>query len=564
MGCCQSSESATEEHQFKEIFKDHASNTFSIISVNADQLGQACKDIQDSAIVLEVGKAQDFVNDNIKDPALQISNKVGGYVRENIQETLDAIKDLKLKQRVKNIIAPIFHKFFIHSLHGIIEDSYSVHEILGQGSFSTVRRAVHSETNLERAVKIVTKNSITDTQKLDISEEIEILKRLDHANIIKIIEVIEDTTKLNIITEYCKGGELFDRIMNCKTFSENAAANYMFQILSGLIHIHENGVVHRDLKPENILFVENNSDYLKIIDFGIAKRLEGDRIALKCKGTAYYIAPEVISGEFNHKCDVWSCGIILYIMLCGHPPFNGRTESEIFAKISRGVFNFSGKEWAGISKSAKNLVQKMLIKDVNKRLSAKEAWEDPWIQSRAKCDLEDTEINTTTMQALANFRTNYKLQQATLSYIACNLTTNSEIEEMKNAFIILDSNGDGHLNEREIRLGYANITLSNSVDINKILCRCDIDLNGMVDYSEFITATIDWGKCLTHEMLENAFKAYDIDRSGTISIDEVREFLGGEYSEMEKEWGKILNDIGKNDDGEIDLQEFKQLMLKIL
>jgi calcium-dependent protein kinase len=203
----------------------------------------------------------------------------------------------------------------------------------------------------------------------------------------------------------------------------------------------------------------------------------------------------------------------------------------------------------------------MLTKDYKKRPSAKEAWEDPWIQSRYKSDIEDSPISISTLDALSSFRTIYKLQQATLSYIAANLTTNAEISELKNAFIVLDSNGDGHLSMAEIKMGYANIKLSNSIDVKEILSRCDIDMNGMVDYSEFITATIDWSQNLTQNILETAFKAYDVDRSGTISITEVREFLGG-YSELEREWAKIIKEIDSNGDGEIDLQEFKQMMKK--
>ena len=198
------------------------------------------------------------------------------------------------------------------------------------------------------------------------------------------------------------------------------------------------------------------------------------------------MAPEIITGNYDTKCDVWSCGIILYIMLCGHPPFNGRSEAEIMSKIARGVFNFAGKDWSGISREAKSLVQRMLTKDVGNRPTAQEIWNDPWIQSRAKGEAEDLEIKSTALQSLASFNTSSKLQQATLSYIASNLTSNQEISELKNAFVILDSNGDGHLSVSELKNGYSTITLSSAIDVQQILSKCDMDLNGTIDYNEFI------------------------------------------------------------------------------
>lgn len=165
------------------------------------------------------------------------------------------------------------------------------------------------------------------------------------------------------------------------------------------------------------------------------------------------------------------------------------------------------------------------------------------------------------MKKLAGFRANSRLQQATLQYIASNLTAGQQIEELRKAFVALDKNGDGHLTVSELKVGYENISLSSSVKIDEILKRCDTDLNGMIDYNEFITATINWQKHLSQEMLESAFKAYDKDKNGTISLSEIKQFLGGEESESDSVWTKILNEADINGDGVIDLEEFKILML---
>ena len=258
---------------------------------------------------------------------------------------------------------------------------------------------------------------------------------------------------------------------------------------------------------------------------------------------------------------MWSCGVILYTILSGHPPFNGNTEEAIFAKISRGVFNFSGKQWTAVSKEAKTLIEKMLTKDVVKRLSAEEAWNSEWVQQRSKGLVVDNEIDNKALKKLSVFRANSRLQQATLQYIASHLTASQQIEDLRKAFVTIDKNGDGHLSVTELASGFDSTCLSASVKIEEILKRCDTDLNGMIDYNEFITATISWHKHLSQELLESAFRAYDKDSNGSISVGEIKQFLGGEEHDPSGVWAKILNEADVNGDGVIDLEEFKTLML---
>lgn len=248
-------------------------------------------------------------------------------------------------------------------------------------------------------------------------------------------------------------------------------------------------------------------------------------------------------------------------MLSGRVPFNGSTEPEIFSKISRGVFNFSGSQWSGISKEGKDFIQKLLTKDTNKRPSAEEAWNDDWVQSRSKNLVSDNVVDDKALNKLAHFRSKSRLQQATLQYIASNLMASQQIEDLRKAFIRIDKNGDGHLSPNELRCGYENIALSSQISLEEILKNCDSDLNGMIDYNEFITATINWHKQLSQKTLENAFRAYDRDKNGTISVEEIKLFLGGDESEMDAMWVKILKDADINGDGVIDLDEFKKIML---
>lgn len=247
--------------------------------------------------------------------------------------------------------------------------------------------------------------------------------------------------------------------------------------------------------------------------------------------------------------------------MCGQPPFNGNTEEAIFSKISRGVFNFSGKQWQSISKDAKDFIQKLLTKDVSKRLNAEEAWNDPWVQTRAKGLVSDNIVDPKALKKLSGFRANSRLQQATLQFIASNLTASQQIDELRKTFVGLDKNGDGYLSVNELKAGFENISISSSVKVEEILKSCDSNLNGLIDYNEFITATMNWHKTLSQDLLESAFKAYDKDKNGTISLNEIKQFLGGEDTELDGVWSKILNEADTNGDGVIDLEEFKTLML---
>ena len=255
--------------------------------------------------------------------------------------------------------------------------------------------------------------------------------------------------------------------------------------------------------------------------------------------------------------------MILFILLCGKPPFSGNNEQEIFTKSSRGVFNFSDRKWKGISQEAKDLVCKMLNKDLNKRLNATEAFNHPWVQNSVNRTIESNPISPTVLKNLSLFRANTMLQQATLSYIASNMMSGQEIKELREAFIVLDVDGDGQLSAEELKRGFGNITISACLELEDILKSCDTDMNGMIDYSEFITATLDWQQHLSQDMLEKAFIVFDTDKSGSISIREIKQFLGVEDEDEGDMWSIILKEADTNGDGEIDMEEFKQLMMRL-
>jgi calcium-dependent protein kinase len=201
-----------------------------------------------------------------------------------------------------------------------ISKEYTFGKTIGTGSFGQVRLAIHKATKQTRAIKIIQKSKV-DTKVL--FNEINVLSKLSHPNIMQIYEIFYDNTNIYIVSEYCKGGELFEIISTKGNFSEKDACVIMKQLMSAICYSHQNNIVHRDLKPENIL-MDNDSDDLtiKIIDWGCAQTIKTTKQSKQADGTAYYIAPEVLKGEYNEKCDIWACGVIFYILLCGYPPFN--------------------------------------------------------------------------------------------------------------------------------------------------------------------------------------------------------------------------------------------------
>ncbi|XP_013918452.1 PREDICTED: ribosomal protein S6 kinase alpha-1 [Thamnophis sirtalis] len=277
----------------------------------------------------------------------------------------------------------------VQQLHGKnlqFNDGYLVKEVIGVGSYSVCKRCIHKTTSTEYAVKII------DKSKRDPSEEIEILLRYgQHPNIITLKDVYDDGKHVYLVTELMRGGELLDRILQQKCFSEREASSVLHTIGKTVEYLHSQGVVHRDLKPSNILYVDEsgNPECIRICDFGFAKQLRADNglLMTPCY-TANFVAPEVLKRQgYDEACDIWSLGILLYTMLAGYTPFaNGPSDTpeDILVRIGGGKFSLKGGNWNTVSDAAKDLVSKMLHVDPHQRLTAKQVLQHPWITQKDK------------------------------------------------------------------------------------------------------------------------------------------------------------------------------------
>ena len=457
---------------------------------------------------------------------------------------------------------------FVTEKKGKLRDTYRIGNKLGDGAFGSVRKITHRITNENRAVKTIHKKNLrSEDERQTFFNEVSVLRVVDHPNILRLYEFYQDDKNYYLITELCTGGELFDRIISHGSFSESMAAYYMKQILSVVAYCHDRNIVHRDLKPENFLLDTSSEDAnLKVIDFGTAQFFTPGVPMTAKFGTPYYIAPEVLKCRYDEKCDVWSAGVNMYVLLCGYPPFGGGNDEQILKKIAIGRFNFPSPEWDFISFEAKELIGKMLTFDPAKRISAKEALTHSWLNNANNTPI-DSSIAKNIFNNIHTFRSEQKLQKAAFAFIATQLATKNEKEEMLNLFKTLDTDNSGTLSRQELINGFHNLYQDEIEDIeaevDRIMHEVDTDKSGEIDYSEFVAASLSKSKMLSKERLEAAFRVFDIDNSGTITADELKAILGKHHSYNDHIWAEIIKEVDANGDGVIDMREFCEMMIKL-
>lgn len=466
-----------------------------------------------------------------------------------------------------------------------IDSLYSIKNKLGKGSFGMVFKVIHLRTNTERAMKVINKEYISSTTTNDSStflNEIEILIKIDHMNIIKIYEYFEDDINFYIISELLLGGELLEGIISLKYINEFHVRYIMKQLLSAVSYLHQNSIIHRDIKPENILIESIKDDCLvniKLIDFGTSNYINEKKLQKEKVGTPNYVAPEVIDGKYNEKCDIWSCGVIFYILLVGKLPFTGKSTEDLYKRIKNENLMLSGVIWESISLQAKDLIKKMLNKSYSQRPSAVECLRDSFFISKYSNNLNSIDETTNKTEFYNNYLieklgkiSNFnlinnlkeihyqdKLQQATIAYIIHYLTPSKETEKMKKVFVSLDKNGDGMLSKNEIIEG---IRISNgrnysSTQIENLIDELDNNRDGQISYDEFLRLVVNNKKILSEENLKICFEAFDINKDNKLSAEELTKALGSKDEYYVKELIRLIDDNGNS---EIDFYEFKQLM----
>ncbi|KAF7818880.1 calcium-dependent protein kinase 26-like [Senna tora] len=445
---------------------------------------------------------------------------------------------------------------------GHLKEFYKLGKKLGHGQFGTSFLCVEKATGKQYACKSIAKRKLLNNEDLeDVRREIQIMHHLSGSpNVVSIKGAYEDAIAVHVVMELCEGGELFDRIVERGHYTERKAAKLARTIVSAIEDCHSLGVMHRDLKPENFLFVSNDEDSpLKAIDFGLSTFFKPGQTFTDVVGSPYYVAPEVLGKRYGPESDVWSAGVMIYILLCGVPPFWAESEQEIFAEVLNGELDFSSNPWPKISESAKDLVRKMLVRDPRKRITAHEVLRHPWIQVDGEAP--DKPLDSAVLSRLKQFSAMNKLKKMAIRVIAENLSE-EEIAGLKEMFKMIDTDNSGQITFEELKNGLKRFGANlNESEIQNLMQAADVDKSGTIDYKEFIAATLHLNKFEREDHLAAAFSYFDKDGSGYITQDELQlacQELGMQDLLLEE----IIREADQDNDGQIDYKEFVAMMQK--
>ncbi|GAB2217550.1 hypothetical protein Drorol1_Dr00000747 [Drosera rotundifolia] len=443
-----------------------------------------------------------------------------------------------------------------------LRDHFLIGKKLGQGQFGTTYACIEKSTGDRYACKSIPKRKLLCREDYeDVWREIQIMHHLsEHPNVVRIKGAYEDSVFVHLVMELCAGGELFDRILEKGHYSERQAAQLMKTIVGVVEACHSLGVIHRDLKPENFLFASEDEDSkLKATDFGLSVFYKPDQKFTDVVGSPYYVAPEVLCKRYGREIDVWSAGVILYILLSGVPPFWAESDSGIFRQILHGKLDFESNPWPSISDSAKDLIRKMLDRDPKKRITAHQVLCHPWIVDDTVAP--DKPLDSAVLTRLKQFSAMNKLKKMALRVIAERLSE-EEIGGLKELFRMIDADNSGTITFEELKEGLKKVG-SNLIDseIKDLMSAADIDNSGTIDYGEFLAATLHLNKMEREENLVAAFSYFDKDGSGYITIDELQQACK-EFGLGDVHLDDTIKEIDLDNDGRIDYGEFAAMMKK--
>jgi len=509
-----------------------------------------------------------------------------------------------------------------------ISEAYEKLQFLGQGAFGSVYKVVRKNSGTReiiRALKEISKKSmnVSEESKEEIKNEIEVLKNIDHPNIMKIFEFFEDENNIYLVNEFCGGGDVAGMNDKYGLFPEFFLKYVMFQVFLAISFLHSNKVVHGDIKRENIAFVyqgkkkeknefeeffqtlfkdkdlqeelnespgiENLSENaqklieeicnyeMKILDFGSAKMKKNGKLKEKLSGvtgTVYYCSPEVVKDKYDFECDEWSCGVMMYILLTGYPPFVGENEDEIFENILKQDLNLNVPQLKNISESCKDLINQLLEKDANKRINAEDALKHDFFTSginvgnllkgkfKENSDYLKKMFNKKGTQ-LRGKKKSSKFRDVVIAYIALNFSEQDVEKKAKQIFMEMSGGNKHYLITKDTFVPkmekiFKGLTKN---EIEELFDSIDENETGNIEYEELIRALTDKEKLLSDKNLKEAFNFFDKDNSGSITWNEIAEIVYPEGKIPKNTIKEFLNEIGEQDENmKIDYFEFKKIL----
>ena len=452
-------------------------------------------------------------------------------------------------------------------------EDYDEIKKIGEGSYGLVYLVKHKIIGATRAMKIIEKVEDEDENNvLEILNEINVLKKIDHPNIIKIFEFYLKDNNYYLITENCSGGELYELVNNTH-FNEVQVAYIMYQLFSAINYCHKMGIIHRDLKPENILITKNDNNFLdiKICDFGTSQIFKKGDIQKETIGSLFYVAPEVLKKNYNFKCDLWSCGIIMYILLTQKLPFSGKTDEEIIANIVYKDYNY--KRLTNVSFEAQELISLLLEKDIKKRINAETALNHKFFRTHNVKEMFNEIKDKSKIDKFVFNLKQYKrksiLQETTIAYLIHNFPDLEDVTDACKLFNKIDLNDNGQITLNEFHLGLSLVLGNNNLkdeDYIEIFANLDINNDNYLGYEDFVRGAIDKNNLLNDKILEYAFKHFDKNNKGFITIEEIGKIFRGhiKLGDINEGLKKIIAEVGNEDKEKITYDDFKKLMTNIV
>lgn len=451
-------------------------------------------------------------------------------------------------------------KFIKQQFSNFLLDYEVEPETIGVGLYGIVKKCVHKRSGLHYAVKEIMKSGLPPSflRNKTLQKQIEILKELDHPCVLRIHEFYEDKTMFYIVMDFYSGGDLIEKVISQGKLQESECVVIFWQVCSAISYLHSKNIVHRDIKPENIVLEDNDKSMsVKIIDFDTA--VHCTQPLHDMVGTLDYMAPEVLDGKYTEKADMWSLGVLLYVLLSGNSPFGASTDQLLRLNIKRGKYDLVSKEWKEISPQAKDLLKLLLTTDPDSRLSASAALQHPWVQSS---DIGSHDLVSTLLR-VKDFSNKNKFQEVIYTYILSHIIPHEQLKTLKLIFQQLDYNADGKLSKNEILY-----VLREEMEIERateaveiIFNNGDSDKNGYLEYSEFLRAAIERENLLSDENIEKTFKMIDSSGDGIVTYAEFQDSFGSDLPASVI--SELLLLIDPNKTGKILFSQFRDFLREI-
>ena len=526
-----------------------------------DQIVEGCADHGNK----EKEKEKEKDEDSESESSGEYDPNILTFSREEIPKNMADIK-------LKDIIFGDFSNPF---------DIYDELDDLGEGAYGVVKK-VSLKENPEtiRAMKIIPKDMIAEGESISLLNEIKILKKLEHPNIVKIYECFFDEKHyIYIVSELCDQGDLLGKLTKLGSMSELVVKSLMGQILNAVSYLHDNKVFHGDIKLENIMlyktskqngirFTNDTTDYeVKLTDFGYSKFLKKKKHnkLSGIVGTSIYCSPEVIDNLYDERSDEWSCGVLMYILLCGEPPFQGETEEEIFANVKKGYIDFSKKKFKIVNQNCIDLIKKLLTQNKKNRIKASEALKHPFFTENfnpMSAMTQNKDLNIL-KRLISLKKLPSKLHEVVLAYCCFNYITKEEEKELRELFKFIDHDNKNKLTMQDFKRGFkeANIMVS-SYEIKNIMNILDSDGSNLIEYQEFLRGTCDKKLLFNDENLKAVFGFIDKDSKGYATSEDIQRFVFGKNKKKinSSTIERCMAQIGMKKDSKLTYEQFCEMI----